>query len=85
MEDTPKKIRYIPVLSQIIEAAQSLPDPASSEESSLTFEMGGTGREITFELIEVYRGDGSKTRKWTYKGRLFVDSKFINKEGKKDS
>lgn len=85
MEDTPKKIRYIPVLSQIIEAAKSLPDPLSCGESTFAAEIGGTGREILFERIEVYRGDGSKTLKWTYKGRLFVDSKYINKEGRKDS
>ena len=77
-DDSSKKIKFIPMLSQIEAAASQLSDATETEENSFTTKIAGTDREITFERIEVYRADKTKTYKWTYKGRLFIDSCFQN-------
>lgn len=75
-----KKIKFIPMLSQLEEAAKNLPDPVAAGADSMDVELEGTGRKISFERIEVFRGDGSKTFKWTYKGRIFINSRFLKNE-----
>ena len=77
-DESTKKIKFIPMLSQIEVAASQLPDPKETEENTFSAKIVGTEREILFERIEVYRADKSKTHKWTYKGRLFIDSRFQN-------
>lgn len=79
MENPEKKIRYVPMLSQIEESAGELPDPVEFGEDAFAAKIRGTDREVVFERLQVYRSDKTKTYKWTYKGRLFVDTKFINK------
>ena len=75
-----KKIKFIPMLSQLEEAAKNLPDPVAADAPSMEVELEGTGRKIAFERIEVFLGDGSKTFKWTYKGRIFINSRFLKNE-----
>ena len=77
MSDIEKKIKFIPMLSQIQDGAKQLPDPTKTDESIFAATISGTDRQIQFERIEVYRSDKTKTYKWTYKGRLFVDSKYL--------
>ena len=78
MSSTEPKIKFVPMLSQIQEAAKQLPSPIEYKESTFTATINETNRSIIFERIEVYRSDKTKTYKWTYKGRLFIDSQYLN-------
>lgn len=77
MSNIEKKIKFIPMLSQIQDGAKHLPDPTKTDESTFTATVSGTDKQIQFERIEVYRSDKTKTYKWTYKGRLFIDSRYL--------
>ena len=79
MSSSEHKIKFIPMLSQVEQAASQLPDPTKTDETSITADITGTNHKITFEKIQVYRSDKTKTYKWTYKGRLFINSKFLSK------
>ena len=79
MSSSENKIKFIPMLSQVEEASSQLPDPTKTDETSFTANISGTNHKITFEKIQVYRSDKTKTYKWTYKGRLFINSKFLSK------
>lgn len=74
-EEKQQKVKFIPTLLQIEEAAARL--PADTEDSSYSVELS-LGRKIDFEKVDVYTRDGQKTKKWSYKGRVFINSKFIN-------
>ena len=74
-EEKQQKVKFIPTLSQIEEAAATL--PADSDAAVFTAELSH-GRKIEFEKVDVYTRDGQKTKKWSYKGRVFINSKFIN-------
>ncbi len=75
-EDSSKKIKFIPKLSQIEQAAAGLPNPDSAEDDFFSAKIEGTRREIVFERVAVFGADKSKIYKWTYKGRMFIDSRF---------
>ena len=77
MSDSEKKIKFIPMLSQIQDVAKQLPNPIKATENTFTTTISGTDRHIQFERIEVYRSDKTKTYKWTFKGRLFIDSRYL--------
>lgn len=74
-EEKQQKVKFIPTLSQIEEAAAKL--PADTDDTAFTSELSH-GRKIEFEKVDVYTRDGQKTKKWSYKGRVFINSKFIN-------
>ncbi len=77
MDSSEKKIKFIPMLSQVQEASAQLPDPTKTEENSFTADIKNTNHKIIFERIQVYRSDKTKTYKWTYKGRIFINSKYL--------
>ncbi len=77
-ENNAKKIKFIPKLSQIEATAKQLPSPNTADDDVFSAKISGTSREIVFERIEVQNVDGSKAYKWTYKGRMFIDSHFQN-------
>lgn len=74
MED--KKTKFIPMLSQIQEAASQLDDPEKAEENTFEASVKGSDKKIVFERVSVTKSDGSKAYKWTYKGRMFINSRF---------
>ena len=81
-EDTDKKSKYIPSLAQLRGAVGKLPDPSTTLENSTKISVDSQKHEIEFERIIVKKADGTKSAKWSYKGRIFIDSKYIGKSEK---
>ena len=77
MEDnSQRKTKFIPMLSQIQEAASQLDDPEKATENTFEATIANSDKKIVFERISVTKSDGSKSYKWTYKGRLFINSRY---------
>ena len=75
---TEKKTKYIPSLAQLQFAAARLPDPAEFKSESYQASIDGLkGKTIDFERIALKKSDGTEASKWSYKGRIFIDSKYI--------
>lgn len=75
--------KFAPSISQIISAAKRLPSPDSYDKISYsTFIDGERGKQINFERIKILKPDGTKVVKWSFKGRIMIESKYVgNKEG----
>jgi len=77
-EDTTPPKKYAPTISQLIAAAKYLPDPKTFQRRTIeTATDGENGTKIEFERIKLVKSDGEKVAKWSFKGRVSIDSKFI--------
>ncbi len=77
-EKKEERKKFAPSLSQLETATARLPDP--NKNSDMTFETfvnGDASKTIVFEKIKLLKSDGTKVKKWSYKGRIFIDSKYI--------
>ncbi len=74
------KVKFIPMLSQIEECAKQLPDPATFAEQFREVKIENTDKTVRFERIKVRKHDGVSAYKWTFKGRIFINSKFFARE-----
>ena len=74
-EENEKKVKFIPTLVQLEEFASKLPPADSVEESVRTVSLS-PDRQIDFERIRVHVHGGGLAYKWSYKGRVFINSKF---------
>ena len=82
-EETEKKSKYVPSLAQLRGIVCKLPDPATTLDNTTKLAVNNGENELEFERIIVKKSDGSKSAKWTYKGRIFIDSKYIIKSENK--
>lgn len=79
-EENKRRSKYAPSISQIMDAAKRLPHPQKAKKQQEdVFVLGENGRTISFELIKMSDSEGMKNLKWSYKGRVIVDSKFCKK------
>ena len=66
--------RFLPTLSQVQEAAQSLPDPESYHDD--TYETGADDwnnrYSITFKRVRFASRQGKRTYRWIYDGKIMV-------------
>ncbi len=77
-----KEKKFAPSLSQLEAAAAMLPDPEKEPSPVFeTFVNTDKSKSIRFEKIKLIKDDGTKVKKWSFKGRIFIDSKHISKEG----
>lgn len=78
-----KTERYIPSMSQLRSILSKLPDPYLTLDQTFSVAIDGDeAKNIEFERIIVKKRDGSKSPKWSYKGRIFIDSKYYAKPSK---
>ncbi len=71
-------IKHAPSLSQLLKALQSLSDPSKVKTRYADVSIDSDGnRKIRFERIKILKSDGEKIAKWSYDGRLIIDSKFL--------
>ena len=82
-KDTEKKSKYVPSLAQLRGIVCKLPDPATTLDNTTKLSVNNGENELEFERIIVKKSDGSKSAKWSYKGRIFIDSKYIGKSESK--
>ncbi len=79
--DNKKERKFIPSMSQLEDAAAALPDPGGEASSVFeTFVDSDKSKPVRFEKIKLIKTDGTKVVKWSFKGRVFIDSKHISKE-----
>lgn len=76
-EDTEKKSKYIPSLAQLRRIVNDLPDPLTTLDNTTKISTDKDNHEVEFERIIIKKSDGTKSAKWSYKGRIFIDSKYI--------
>jgi|GEM_PF-1651323 len=75
-----KKGKYVPSLSQLRGVVNKLPDPATTLDARITVNIDDQiSKPIEFERIIIKKSDGGKSAKWSYKGRIFIDSKYYSK------
>lgn len=82
-EESEKKSKYIPSLAQLRGIVGKLPDPAMTLDNTIKVAVDKNENELEFERIIIKKSDGTKSAKWSYKGRIFIDSKYIIKSGNK--
>lgn len=72
--------KFAPSISQIMEAAKRLPHPQKAKKQiEEVYLLGESGRTLPFELIKMSDSEGVKNLKWSFKGRVVIDSKFCKK------
>ena len=70
-----KSEKYIPSMSQLRSILSKLPDPYLTLDQTVPIAIDDDeAKKIEFERIIVKKRDGSKSPKWSYKGRIFIDS-----------
>ncbi len=70
--------KYIPSLSQIESATKKLPNPKNYQNDSFEVVIDKeNSKTVSFEKIKFKKPDGKSSQKWTYKGRIIIDSKFL--------
>lgn len=70
--------KFAPSISQIISAARRLPPPETYDKLSYaTFIDGERGKQISFERIKILKPNGMKVVKWSFKGRIMIESKYV--------
>ncbi len=75
-----KKGKFIPSMSQLRSAISELPDPSSTLDEICVLPIDGNqSKTVEFERIILKKSDGTKSAKWSYKGRIFIDSKYYAK------
>lgn len=75
--------KFAPSISQIISAAKRLPPPETYDKIYFqAFIDGESGKQINFERIKIVKPDGTKVVKWSFKGRIMIESKYA---GQKES
>lgn len=78
-----KSEKYIPSMSQLRSILSKLPDPYLTLDQTVPIAIDDDeAKKIEFERIIVKKRDGSKSPKWSYKGRIFIDSKYYAKTSK---
>lgn len=78
-----KTEKYIPSMSQLRSILSKLPDPYLTLDQTFSIAIDDDEeKKIEFERIIVKKRDGSKSPKWSYKGRIFIDSKYYAKTSK---
>ena len=78
-----KSEKYIPSMSQLRSILSKLPDPYLTLDHTVSIAIDDDeAKKIEFERIIVKKRDGSKSPKWSYKGRIFIDSKYYAKTSK---
>jgi len=83
MSEDKEQKKFVPSLSQILKAAKSLPLPDKSERASCAVIVDSDAKKsIEFEKIKLIKADGEKSAKWSYKGRIFIDSRYTNYQTK---
>ncbi len=71
--------KYAPSLAQLESAAAALPDPKVFLKDTFDSVLdSANGKIATFEKMKFKKPDGKSTFKWTFKGRIIIDSKFIS-------
>lgn len=79
---SPQK-KFAPSISQIISAAKRLPPPETYDKIYFqAFIDGESGKQINVERIKIVKPDGTKVVKWSFKGRIMIESKYA---GQKES
>ena len=74
---SPQK-KFAPSISQIISAAKRLPPPETYDKIYFqAFIDGESGKRI-----KIVKPDGTKVVKWSFKGRIMIESKYA---GQKES
>ncbi len=77
--------KYAPTITQIIQTAAKLPHPMKAKEPTFeTFVVGDSTHSITFDIVKIVDREGTKVQKWTYKGRIIIDSKYHKSISKSD-
>lgn len=72
-----KKGGYIPSMSQLRSLLASLPDPAKTFDETHEIRVDDNpDKTLRFERAIIRKSDGSKSPRWVYKGRIFIDSKY---------
>lgn len=83
MSEDKEQKKFVPSLSQILKAAKSLPLPDKSERNSCAILVDSDAKKaVEFEKIRLIKDGGEKTSKWSYKGRIFIDSRYTNYQTK---
>ena len=82
-EESEKKSKYIPSLAQLRGIVGKLPDPTTTLDNTIKIAIDKSENELEFERIIIKKSDGTKSAKWSYKGRIFIDSKYIIKSENK--
>ena len=78
-----KSEKYIPSMSQLRSILSKLPDPYLTLDQTVSIAIDDDeAKKIEFERIIVKKRDGLKSPKWSYKGRIFIDSKYYAKTSK---
>ncbi len=71
--------KFIARLSQLRAAVTKLPDPLTCDQN--TFTVKQDGNDIEFEKI-IIKKNGEKTYRWSFKNRIFIDMRYIEKSEK---